>query len=222
VLYFEGKSVMDLPFSKRRDLIEKIVPVIKGKLRPSIAKITEQISDIKEFYQQSLSAGNEGIMLKALDKPYVIGRKVGFGMKVKPVMETLDLVIVGAEWGEGKRKGLLTSYIVACKGEEDELLEIGRVSTGLKEQEGDDANFIELTNQLKELITKDLGKIVKVKPRLIIETNFEEIQKSNSYSSGFALRFPRVIRVREDKDLSEVSDLSLVKELYSSQRGRSN
>ncbi len=222
VLYFEGKSVMDLPFSKRRDIIEKIVPIINGKIRPSIAKITEKPSELESFYNQSLSAGNEGIMLKALDKPYVIGRKVGFGMKIKPIMETLDLVIVGAEWGEGKRKGLLTSYIVACKGEDDELLEIGRVSTGLKEQEGDDANFIELTNQLKELITKDLGKIVKVKPRLIIETNFEEIQKSNSYSSGFALRFPRVIRVREDKDLSEVSDLLLVKELYSSQRGRSN
>lgn len=222
VLYLEGKSVMDLPFSKRRELIEKIVPVCKGKLRPSIAKITEQISMIEKFYQQSLSDGNEGIMLKALDKPYVIGRKVGFGMKIKPVMETLDLVIVGAEWGEGKRKGLLTSYIVACKGEDDELLEIGRVSTGLKEQEGDDANFIELTNQLKDLIIKDMGKVVKIKPRLIIETNFEEIQKSNSYSSGFALRFPRVIRIREDKDFSEVSDISLVKELYSSQRGRSN
>ncbi|HOI19173.1 MAG TPA: ATP-dependent DNA ligase [Candidatus Woesearchaeota archaeon] len=220
VLYFEGKSVMDLPFSKRRDIIENIVPIIQGKIRPSIAKITANLLELESFYNQSLNAGNEGIMLKALDKPYVIGRKVGFGMKIKPVMETLDLVIVGAEWGEGKRTGLLTSYIVACKGEDDELLEIGKVSTGLKEQEGDDANFIEITNQLKKLITQDLGKNVKVKPRLVIETNFEEIQKSNSYSSGFALRFPRVIRVREDKDLLEVSELSLIKELYLSQRGR--
>ena len=113
-------------------------------------------------------------MVKNLSGIYKPGSRVGYGMKVKPVMESLDLVIVGAEWGEGKRSGWLTSYTIACKGK-GKLLEIGKVGTGIKELEGSGASFSQLTKMLKKIIIEEKGKSVKVKPEIIIEVNYEEI-----------------------------------------------
>ena len=157
-------------------------------------------------------------MFKALNAPYKPGARVGYMIKFKHIMETLDLVIVAAEWGEGKRSKWLSSYTIACADEDGNFLEVGKASTGLKEKEEEGLSFMKMTGRLKPLVISEKGKEVKVKPKIVIEVGYEEIQKSPSYSSGFALRFPRVIQIREDKGLNEASTLDYVKKLYYSQK----
>ncbi|MFT4297887.1 MAG: DNA ligase, partial [Candidatus Woesearchaeota archaeon] len=140
-----------------------------------------------------------------------------YGMKIKSILEPLDLVIVRAEYGEGKRAGWLSSFTLACIDEDGSFLEIGKVSTGLKEKEEQGVSFIELTNLLKPLVLSESNKQVDVKPSIIIEVGYEEIQKSSSYSSGFALRFPRFLRLREDKHLSEISSIDYIERLFRQQ-----
>ena len=217
IILFEGKSLLKEPFINRRKIIEKIITPQQKKLVLAKQIITDNLKEAEDFYKQALKAGEEGVMAKNLQGDYHPGRRVGYGVKVKPVMESLDLVIVGAEWGTGKRSGWLTSYVLACR-KTDKFLEIGKVGTGIKELEAQGVSFEELTKKLKPLITSEEGKIVRIKPEVIIEINFEEIQKSPSYNSGYALRFPRFVRLREDKGLSDVSDLKLVEELYYGQK----
>ena len=135
------------------------------------------------------------------------------------MMETLDLVIVGAEWGEGKRAKWLSSYTIACLDENGNFVEIGKVSTGLKEKEEEGLSFVEMTRLLKPLIISEKGKEVKVKPKIVIEVGYEEIQKSPTYASGYALRFPRVIALRTmDKGPEQASALDYVKKLFAGQK----
>jgi DNA ligase-1 len=222
VVEVNGENCMNKPFKERRKLLEKIIPKevpFKIKLAESI--VTDDVKKAEKFYHQSLEAGNEGVMAKSLDAPYQPGRRVGGGVKIKPVMETLDLVIVGAEKGEGKRAGWLSSFIIACRDEDsDELVEIGRVSTGFKEKSEEGTSFEEMTTLLDPLIVDKKGKIVEVKPKIIIEVAYEEIQKSPEYSSGYALRFPRLVRLREDRGVDDASTLREVDVLYDKQRGR--
>jgi DNA ligase-1 len=153
---------------------------------------------------------------------YVPGRKVGTGVKLKSVLDPLDLVVVKATWGEGKRNNLLTSFTLACMSKNDELLEIGKVSTGIKELKETelDITYADITQILTEnIISKTSEKEIIVKPILIMEVNYEEIQKSNNYNSGYALRFPRFIRIRQ-KQLNEIAHLSDIKNIYQKQRGR--
>ena len=134
-------------------------------------------------------------------------------------METLDLVIVGAEWGKGKRKGWMSSFKIACRDKNGEFLGIGKVGTGIKELEGEgDVTFAKLTKLLKPYILSEKGTSVSVTPKFVIEINYEEIQKSPTYSSGYALRFPRVLQIREDKPVEETSSLEYVEDLYVKQK----
>ena len=218
ILCYKGENLLQKPYSERRKIIEDVV---SDGSRITKAKhiITSSMEEANAFYQQSLQLGHEGIMGKALDKPYKPGSRVGYGVKVKPVMETLDLVIVGAEWGEGKRSSWLSSFVLACR-KGDAFVEIGRVGTGIKELEQEGVTFQQLTDLLKPLVLSEKGKFVTVKPELVVEVNYEEIQKSPTYSSGYALRFPRVVRLKEDRTGQDISNIELVEELYDSQRGR--
>ncbi|RLF60581.1 MAG: DNA ligase, partial [Thermoplasmata archaeon] len=148
-----------------------------------------------------------------LDSKYVFGRHVGGWYKIKPIMETLDLVIVAATWGEGKRSKWLSSYVLACREPDTgNYLPCGMMGTGLTED-----MFQLMTDALKPLITEEKGKDVKVRPRIVVEVAYQEIQKSSNYESGFALRFPRLIRVRDDKGPEEADTTERVKNLYKSQ-----
>ena len=139
--------------------------------------------------------------------------------KLKNVLEPLDLVIVKAEYGQGKRAKWITSYTVACKSGE-KLLEVGKVSTGLKEKAAG-LTYLEMTKMLKPLIISEKGREAIVKPKIIIEVGYEEIQKSPSYSSGFALRFPKVLRERtNEKKLDEINTIEDIKKIYNSQRAK--
>jgi len=221
ILVCDGESMIKEPFSERRKKIEGLVSPKEFRVVPAKQLVTEDADEARAFYDEALKAGEEGVMAKKLDGIYKPGSRVGYGVKVKPVMESLDLVIVGAEWGEGKRSGWLTSFTLACYDPDTgSFLEIGKVGTGMKEKTELGVSFEQLTELLKPAMIKEKGRSVTVKPAVVVEINFEEIQKSPNYSSGYALRFPRVIRIREDKAPEACSDLPLVEDLYSTQRAR--
>ncbi len=221
VLFYNGENHLKTPFAERRKIVEQIVQSEAGKIAPAMQAIVAAPPETETFYQQSLAAGNEGIMMKNLSSIYKPGSRVGYGVKIKPVMEPLDVVIVGAEKGEGKRAAWFASFIIAVKdAETNEFVEIGRVGTGIKEKEEEGMSFQKLTDLLMPLVTQDLGKEIKVKPFLVIEVNYEEIQASPSYSSGYALRFPRFVKLREDRSPEEISTVEDVEKLYEGQRGR--
>jgi DNA ligase-1 len=140
-------------------------------------------------------------------------------VKLKPSENELDLVIVKAEAGTGKRGGWLTSFTVACKNN-GEFLEIGKVSTGLKEKEEQGTSFIEMTKLIKPLIIKEKGREVEVKPKIVITITYQEIQKSPSYSSGYALRFPRFTALRSDRNTEDIATIEEVKKDYETQQSR--
>jgi len=220
IMYVDGKDMISEPFSKRREMLTNIIQPIERKIVVSRIILTDDEKEASEFYHKSLDAGNEGIMLKKLDAIYKPGSRVGFMIKLKPVMETLDLVIVGATWGEGKRASWLTSFTIACMGDDGEYLEIGKVGTGIKELDGEGVTFSYLTELLRPLITWEKGVDIKVRPEVVIEINYEEIQKSKSYSSGYALRFPRLKVLREERAATDISSLETVEDLFHNQRNR--
>jgi DNA ligase-1 len=213
VVYLDGKELFDKPFIERRKILEKIVKTIPGKLQLAKQIITNDVKVAERFYKEALEAKQEGLMLKVLSSPYVFGRHVGTMYKIKPIMETLDLVIVGATWGEGARAKWLTSFELACRDPDTgKFLRCGMMSTGLTEEE-----YQQMTETLKPLIIEEKGKNVKIKPKIVIEVGYQEIQKSPNYESGFALRFPRFIRERVDKSPEEADTIERVKALFESQ-----
>jgi len=211
ILYYQGKSMLDTPFKERTELVRKIIDEHPYKIIHSKQIITSDKKKAEEFYKKALKDHQEGIMLKNLDAIYQPGSRVGHMLKLKPEAKELDLVITGAEYGTGKRSGWLSSFILSCRGKEKgEFLEIGKMGTGIKEKEELGISFQELTDKIKPLITKEEGKLVHIKPKIVVTIIYQEIQHSPTYSSGFALRFPRLTALRPDKPLSEVADLKEV------------
>ena len=215
-----GKNLLNEKFSQRREMLTKIVKEEKDKINLAKQVILNYENEVDKFYEESLAQGNEGIMMKNMDAPYKPGSRVGYGVKIKPVMESLDLTIIKAEWGEGKRSGWLTSYTVACIDEDGNFLEIGKVGTGLKEKDTEGLSFAEMTEELKERIIASKGRNVTIKPETVLEIEYEEIQKSPNYKSGFALRFPRIKSKRDDMRADEISTLEQIEELYHVQKAR--
>ncbi len=220
ILCYEGKNIVSQPFRKRREIIEKMVKNAERKIVVSKAITAEKEAVVERFFKEAKAAGTEGLMIKNLDAPYQPGARVGYMLKFKKVMENLDLAIVAAEWGEGKRAKWLSSYYLACRDHgHDKLLEIGKVSTGLKEKREEGLSFDKVTELLRPLIVEETGRLVKVKPKIVIEVAYEEIQKSPTYESGYALRFPRVIRNRTDeKGMDDINTLEDVERLYKTQK----
>lgn len=221
VVYVDGKVLFNEPFLERRKVLEKIVKVEEGRFQLAKQIITNDLQELEAFYQEALNAKQEGIFLKVLNSPYMFGRRVGGWYKIKPIMETLDLVIVGASWGTGKRAGWLGSFVLACRDEvTGKFLECGMLGTGIKEKKEEltDVTFEELTNLLKPYIVAERGTEVRIAPKLVIEVAYQEIQRSPHYTSGFALRFPRLVRIRFDKSPEECDTLERVKTLYEMQK----
>jgi DNA ligase-1 len=221
-LYYDGENLVHEPFSKRREALTAALPKsILGVICLATQEIVETEEAAQTFYQKSLAAGNEGVMLKNLSSVYKPGSRVGYGMKVKPVLETLEVVVVGAEYGEGKRGEWLATFVIAVRDpDSDALLEIGRVGTGFKEKEEEGFSFGQMTGMLRPLVVSEEGRFVHVRPEIIIEVHYEEIQRSPTYSSGYALRFPRFVRLREDRSVEDISTIEDVERYYAAQRGR--
>jgi DNA ligase-1 len=214
-----GKNLIDVPFKDRRGKLAEIINEAPFAVNLAKEITTSSIEKGQNFYEEALRVGAEGVMMKNLAGVYKPGSRVGFGVKIKPVMETLDLVIVGGEWGTGKRANWISSFILACR-TEDGFKEIGKIGTGFKEKDEMGVSFDKMTKLLKPFIIGESGRSVKIKPGVIIEVKYEEIQRSPTYGSGYALRFPRFVRLREDKDLKDVDNLKRILKLSSTQRGR--
>lgn len=223
VTYLKGEMLLLKPMKERRKILEKIVKPVSGKFQLSEQLITHNLAEAEKFYRKSLAAGNEGVIVKNLDAFYQAGRRVAGGwLKVKPTMENLDLVIIGADYGTGKRAGWFGSFVLGCRNEEGKFLECGMLGTGVKEKKTDetDVTLKEFTKMLKPLIEREEGNHVWFKPKIVIEVAYEEIQKSPSYSSGYALRFPRFIRLRTmEKPAEQADTIERIEKLYEMQKG---
>lgn len=212
IIYLNGESLVDRPLTERRALLEGIAEeqVLAGQM------LTSSVDDAEQAYRQALIAGHEGLILKNPRSVYAPGKRGKNWLKIKPVMETLDLAVIGAKWGEGRRASLFGSYRLACRDEATgDLLDVGWVATGIN-----DETLSELTEIFRELVISEKGMEMQIKPAVILEVAYEEIQKSPNYSSGYALRFPRLVRVRDDKSLDDADGLQRITSLYRSQRGR--
>ncbi len=213
VLYVDGENLIFKPLKERWAVLEKIIAEEEEFKLAEHARISSS-KEGEEFYEKALKDGAEGIMIKNLNAPYKPGQRTGYGYKLKPTMETLDVVIIGAEWGEGKRAHWLSSFLLGVRDPETgEFLPIGKMGTGLTE-----AQFEMFTQMLKPLIIEEKGKEVKIKPKIVVEVSYQEIQKSPKYASGFALRFPRFVRLREDKGPEEADTIERVALLYEKQK----
>ncbi|HDN83456.1 MAG TPA: ATP-dependent DNA ligase [Candidatus Altiarchaeales archaeon] len=208
IIYLNGKSLLEEKFIERRKTLESII-IQSDDFKLAKQLITSDLSEAEKFYKEAIDLGHEGVMAKNLNAPYQPGSRVGYMYKIKPIMETLDLVIVGATWGEGRRAHLLGSYLLGILDESTgELLTIGRMATGFTDEQ-----LEEMTKLLKPDIIYEKGKEVVLKPRVVVEVGYEEIQKSPKYTSGYALRFPRLIRIRYDKSVEEADTLSRLEKI---------
>jgi len=215
LIYCDKKDFMKKPFSERWSRLKEIMSEKKNTFQLASHIETTDIGKAEDFYQKSLEMGEEGVIIKNLSAHYQPGKRVGFWLKVKPIMEPLDLVVVGAEWGEGKRARWLGSLVLAARSGSG-FMETCRMASGLTEDQMED-----LTKILKKLIISEEGKIVKVKPQVVVEIGYEEIQASPKYESGYALRFPRLLRIRTDeKKPEDANTIKDIERLYKQQRGR--
>lgn len=217
ILVYNDDVLLNTKFSERRKILENIIQQVPKKIVLSKLLMSSDDDEARTFFDESIKQGNEGLMFKNLEGVYRPGSRVGFMIKLKSAMDDIDVVIIGAEWGEGKRSGWFTSFTVACQSDEG-FLELGKVGTGLKEKGEEGASFEELTNLLKPLVIEEKGREVRVKPEVVVTLQFEEIQKSPSYSSGFALRFPRFIAIRDDRSADDIIYKDEVEELFYNQR----
>jgi len=210
IIYHNGKSLIEASFERRRKFLKKIVKTEAKKIILAKQIVTDEEDRVNEFYEDALEENQEGLMAKNLSAPYKPGSRIGHAVKLKPEDNDFDLVITGAEWGTGKRAGWLTSYTVSCKNNGD-LLEIGKVSTGLKELESEGLSYGEMTKKLQELETHEEGRTILVQPKIILNVQYQDIQKSTTYASGYALRFPRIKALRPDRGLHDIATVDEVR-----------
>ncbi|NVO66541.1 ATP-dependent DNA ligase [Methanofollis tationis] len=206
ILYLDGETIIDRPFFERRKILEETA---SAYLAPQW--VSDDVSRLEEIYADALDAGHEGVMLKTLDAAYTPGVRGKNWIKIKPAVDTLDLAVIGAEWGEGRRARLFGSFLLACQ-QEGELLPVGKVATGLS-----DESLAAIYDLLKDLVIAEKGKEVVLEPAVVFEVGYAEVQKSPTYASGYALRFPRFVRVREDKGVDEVETVDGMLERYERQ-----
>ncbi|HXX54706.1 MAG TPA: ATP-dependent DNA ligase [Methanoregula sp.] len=203
ILYLDGETLIDLPFAERR---KRLTGVVKKYLAPQVTSDSQQ--EIEKTYHEALEAGHEGIMLKVPDSPYTPGQRGKNWIKIKPEVDTLDLAVIGAEWGEGKRAHVFGSFLLACQ-DEGKLIPLSRVATGFSDEQ-----LAELYAALKDRVIAKSGRSVSFEPFLVFEVGYSELQVSPTYEAGFALRFPRFIRIRDDKDTGDIETIGGIRDRY--------
>lgn len=208
-LYVNGQSLIDLPYLERRKrLIE-----IAGRIPLTGEIVASNAEEAQQFFDKSLTDGHEGLVAKQFDSAYTPGVRGKKWLKLKRILDTLDLVIVAADYGYGYRHAWLSDYYLAARDTETNKLEvIGKCFTGLTNDE-----IKAMTQRLKELAIAERGRTVIVQPKIVLEIAFSEIQKSPHYKGGYALRFARILRIREDKSAEEADTIQRVKQIYDQQ-----
>jgi len=209
ILYLNGESLISVPYLHRRQILAENA----GEIPLTKQIVTDKTEEVEQFLKEAIDAGHEGLMAKKVDSPYTPGIRGKRWLKIKPVLEPLDLVIVTAEYGYGRRHEWLSDYYLAARdAETGEFLTVGKTFKGLT-----DAEIIEMTKRLKELTIKEEPRRVFVIPKIIVEVTYNEIQKSPKYKCGMALRFARINRIREDKTPEEADTIQRVREIYEKQ-----
>lgn len=214
LLYAAGNVLMDAPLSERRARMERLVPWI-GILRLSEAKLVEDVATLDAEFDAARARGNEGLMIKDPRSAYKPGRRGREWLKLKRALATLDVVVTAVEVGNGKRRHLLSDYTFAVRRSEDdpELLNVGKAYSGLT-----DAELERLTEWFRAHTLQEFahGRVRIVEPRIVLEVTFDRVQASARHKSGYALRFPRIVRIRDDKAPAEIDTLDAVRRLAES------
>ncbi|MFC9843150.1 ATP-dependent DNA ligase [Streptomyces sp. NPDC060223] len=191
-----GHDLLDLPFTERHAELARLVPE-PMRVRRTLVAGPEDLAAAEKFLADTLARGHEGVVCKALDAPYSAGRRGASWLKVKPV-HTLDLVVLAAEWGHGRRTGKLSNLHLGARNEDGSFAMLGKTFKGMT-----DAMLTWQTERLRELAVEDTGHVVTVRPELVVEIAYDGLQKSTRYPAGVTLRFARVVRYREDKTPAE-------------------
>ena len=241
LMYANGELLLELPLRERRNrleaVVEKLVEVTRSpisiderkkgaqglmfaeedgesveRLMLSPSRLVESAEDIDRAYAEARARANEGVMVKAAESVYQPGRRGLAWVKLKRELATLDVVVTGAEFGHGKRAGILSDYTFAVRGANGELLNVGKAYSGLT-----DAEIAEMSAWMMEHTLEDQGFFRTVEPLMVLEVAFNNIMRSGRHASGYALRFPRIMRIRTDKPLSEIDTVERVEEVYQSQ-----
>jgi DNA ligase-1 len=241
VIYADGELMLDLPLSQRAQVLDRVFagtnrvaprPMVnaQGNLQfePEIGEEAapsgwvlrapgmraDSPKQLERYFDEAIARGNEGLMIKDLESPYMLGRRGHWWLKLKRELATLDVVVTAAEFGHGKRIHVLSDYTFAVrKGEE--LVNIGKAYSGLTDKE-----IAELTEWFLAHTTADHGHLREVEAKIVLEVAFNAIMRSDRHDSGFALRFPRIVRVRQDKLPKEIDTVEEVERIYKRQHGR--
>jgi DNA ligase 1 len=208
LLWLDGRVLLDEALETRRRLMESL-----GLQHPFLLARVEEATGpdhLDRIFAETRERGNEGLMVKDPLSPYTPGRRGLAWLKVKRPLATLDVVVTAVEWGHGKRKGVLSDYTFAVKDTSTgRLVNVGKAYTGLT-----DAEIAEMTRRFLAITVEDHGHVRLVRPEVVLEVAFDSIQHSTRHTSGYALRFPRIFRIREDKPVDEIDTLDRVAELY--------
>jgi len=208
-LYVDGQSLISLPYVKRRGKLKETA----GNIPLTKQIVTRRLHEADVFLEEAIDEGHEGLMAKRLDGPYTPGVRGKHWFKIKKTLEPLDLVIVAAEYGYGRRHKWLSDYHLAARDKDTgEFLELGKTFKGLTDQEME-----EMTNRLKKMAVEDKGYMVVVSPKIVVEVAYNEIQESPRYKCGMALRFARIAKIRDDKSPDEADTLQRVRQIYEKQ-----
>lgn len=208
IVYRDGEMLIDRPYRERWASLASLVPADLLAKRT----VASSVAEVEAFLQGALEAGHEGVMAKAPDSDYTPGKRGKKWFKIKPA-ETLDVAIVAAEWGHGRRRGTLSNYHLAVRdADTGRFAMIGKTFKGLT-----DAERLEMTRRLQGLKVSDDRWVVHVRPEVVVQVAYNEIQRSPHYPSGFALRFARIARIRDDKAPDEADTYARLKELYEKQ-----
>lgn len=211
LLYASGEVLINKPLSERRKILEELIPT-GGPLRLSVGKVFRDTAELDDEFTAARARGNEGLMIKSPASIYKPGRRGRDWLKLKRAIATLDVVVTAVEVGHGKRRHLLSDYTFAVRRSVDdgELLNIGKAYSGLTDKE-----LSELTEWFRNHTIQEFGhgRVRLVEPSIVIEVTFDRIQPSKRHKSGFAMRFPRILRLRPDKLPEEIDTLDTVKRL---------
>jgi len=209
LIYMDGESLIDTPYVERRRRLGEAA----GGILLTRQIVTDDPAEAERFLEEAVNKGHEGLMAKRLNSPYTPGIRGKHWLKIKKTLEPLDLVIIAAEYGTGRRHKWLSDYHLAARDEETgEFLMLGKTFKGLTDREME-----EMTRRLKQIALEERGHIVIVKPEIVVEVAYNEIQKSPKYRSGMALRFARITRIRGDKDPDEADTIQKVRQIYEKQ-----
>ena len=212
LLYEDGQPLFELPLRERLARLRSIVSA--GAIRLSDQSPVRDTRHIDELFDAARARANEGLVVKDPDSIYTPGRRGKSWLKYKKALATLDCVVTAAEYGHGKRRSVLSDYTFAVL-RDKELLNIGKAYSGLTDVEID-----QLTRRFKEITRARHGPVHVVEPQVVLEIAFDRIQESARHKSGYALRFPRIVRIRDDKTADQISTIDEVRRIYEGQLKR--